>query len=200
MWAESCKNQLSDSWRTLASMWLNLLAWQRLLKHRCVSFSNLIKETPTISSELSDFMVIWNGNSLLNRCEVVGLDLAVYVEITQSTCPQIYSTKALELLDRDEYSCEFKHKALRHYQFPLFLFPFAAEVTWEDSGPDPLHVSGTVDRLFQRIMDGILAGNSLQHRQNFSVFFFSLGKKHASKCSPNSTFGMGIILCIQCHS
>lgn len=63
MWAESCKNQLSDSWRTLASMWLNLLAWQRLLKRRCVSFCNLIKETPTISSEFSDFMVIWNENS-----------------------------------------------------------------------------------------------------------------------------------------
>lgn len=109
--------------------------------------------------------------TLLNHCEMVGLDLAICVEITQSTCPQIYSTKALELLDQDEYSCEFKHKALRHYQFPLFLFPFAAEVTCEDSGPDPLRVSGTVDRLFQRIIDGILAGNSLQHWQNFFVFF-----------------------------
>lgn len=171
MWAESCKNQLSDSWRTLASMWLNFLAWQRLLNRRCVSFSNLIKETPTISSELSDFMVIWIENSLLNRCETVGLDLAVCIGITQSTCPQTYSTKAWELLDRDEYSCEFKHKALRHYQFPLFLFPFAAEVTCEDSGPDPLHVSETVDRLFQRSMDGILAGNSLQHWINFNGFF-----------------------------
>lgn len=171
MWAESCKNQLSDSWRTLASMWLNLLAWQRLLKRRCVTFSNLIKETPTISSELSDFMAIWNENSLLNRCETVTLDLAICTEITQSTCPQIYSTKALELLDWDEYSCEFKHKALRDYQFPLFLFTFAAEVACEDSGPDPLHVSGTVDRLFQRIMDGIPAGNSLQHWQNFNGFF-----------------------------
>lgn len=175
MWAESCKNQLSDSWRTLASMWLNFLAWQRLLKRRCVSFSNLIKETPTISSELSDFMVIWNENSLLNRCETVGLDLAACVEITQSTWPQIHSTKAWELLDRDEYSCEFKHKALRHHQFPLFLFPFAAEVTCLDSGPDPLHVSGTVDRFFQRIIDGILTGNSLATLAKLYFFFLFTG-------------------------
>lgn len=43
-WAESCKNQLSDSWRTLVSVWLHLLAWQRLTEHRCVRLSNLIKD------------------------------------------------------------------------------------------------------------------------------------------------------------
>lgn len=117
-------------------------------------------------------MAIWNDNSLLNRCEAATLDLAICVEITQRTRPQIYSTKALELLDWNEYSCEFKRKALSHDQLPLFLFPFAAAVTCEDSGPGPVRALGTVNRLFHRIMDGILGGNSLQRGQNLRFFFF----------------------------
>lgn len=111
--------------------------------------------------------------TLLNHCEIAALDLVICVEITQCTRPQIYSTKALELLDCNEYSCEFKHKALRQDRIPLFLFPFAAEVTCEDSGPGPLHVLGTVNRVLQMIVGGILAGNSLQQWENLNIFSFN---------------------------
>lgn len=91
---------------------------------------------------------MWNDNSLLNGCETAALDIAVCVEITQLWCPQTYSTEALELPDWNEYSCEFKRKALRCDQLPLFRFPVAAGITYEDPGPGPLHVLGTVNRLF----------------------------------------------------
>lgn len=48
------------------------------------------------------------------------------------------------------------------------------EVTREDLRPGSLDVLGTLNRLFQGIMEGVLVGNPLQCWKTVGYFFFSL--------------------------